>query len=216
MSTAIIVIGESGTGKTASLRNFDPAQTLLIQCLKKPLPFKKPGWAPVTKKGGNIIVSDQSESIIAAMKKTTRDVIVLDDFQYMMVHEFMLRSSESGFKKFNDIGRHAWNVLIAIAEEVPPQKRVYVLSHSTTDEAGRTRTKTVGKLLDEKITVEGMFTVVLRTVVEAGQYYFATRNNGSDTTKTPMDLFDDDLIPNDLAAVDQAICAYYDLAAAAA
>jgi hypothetical protein len=213
MSIATLVIGESGTGKTASLRNFDPATTLLIQCQRKPLPFKAPGWglASNANKQGNIIVTDLSAKIIETMTKTRREVIILDDFQYMMTNEFMRRSEEQGYQKFSDIGRHAWDVLSAAAG-LPAEKRVYILGHTATDDFGKTRAKTVGKLLDEKISVEGMFTIVLKTVVEGGDYFFATRNNGADTTKTPMDLFPDDLIPNDLAAVDHAICEYYDLA----
>ena len=124
------------------------------------------------------------------------------------------RSDEKGFEKFTDIGRHAWNILGA-ASDLTDGRRVYILAHTNTDDSGRTRCKTIGKLLDEKITVEGMFTIVLRTLVRDGQYFFATQNNGSDTTKSPMGMFDEQLIDNDLATVDNAICSYYGLTAAA-
>lgn len=214
MSYPTLVLGESGTGKTASLRNFNPANTLLIQCLAKPLPFKQKGWGVHSKENpsGNMLVYQHSDEIINAMNKTGRSIIVVDDFQYLMVNEFMRRANESQFQKFTDIASHAHNVLLA-ARDLAPSKRVYLLSHSFTDEAGKTRAKTVGRLVDEKIVLEGMFTIVLRTVVEGGTYQFATRNNGSDTVKTPMGLFgDEELIPNDLAAVDAAICEYYGIA----
>jgi len=212
MSTATLIIGESGTGKTASLRNFDPARTLLIQVIRKPLSFKKPGWGLVSSANpsGNIIVSDDSETVIHAMRKTRRKIIVLDDFQYVMANEFMRRSQETGFQKFSDIGRHAWDLFNAAAG-LPDDVRVYIMSHSQSDDFGKTKCKTLGKLLDDKITVEGMFTIVLKTVVQGGEYSFATRNNGQDTTKTPIGLFDDDHIENDLAMVDAKICDYYDL-----
>lgn len=212
MSTVTMILGESGTGKSASLRNLDPEQTLLIQAIKKPLPFKAAGWKLATKDnpGGSILVRDQAAVIVGAMKKTQRKIIVLDDFQYVMANEFMRRSAEKGFDKFTEIGKNAWDILTEAAR-LPDDVRVYILSHVETNDSGRTKIKTIGKMLDEKITLEGMVTIVLRTVVQDGQYLFATRNNGSDTTKTPMGLFDQDLIDNDLAAVDTAIFHYYDL-----
>lgn len=210
MSIPTLVLGESGTGKSASLRNMDPSKTLLIQSIRKPLPFRSNGWSylSASNKAGNMLVSDQSAQIISAMHKTSRDVIVIDDWQYILANEFMRRTDERGFDKFTDIGRHAWDILTAAAG-LSTQKRVYILAHTQSDELGRTKVKTIGKLLDEKITPEGMFTIVLRTIVQNGNYLFSTRNNGSDTVKTPMGLFDDELIENDLAAVDAAIADYY-------
>ena len=210
MSIATLIIGESGSGKTASLRNFNPESTLLIQALKKPLSFKAKGWGIINNENtkGNIIVSDDHNNIIFLMKKTRRKVILVDDFQYIMANEFMRRNDERGYDKFNDIGRHAWDILNA-ASQLPDDVRVYLLGHSTTDENGHIKAKTIGKMLDDKITVEGMFTIVLRTVVQGGEYTFATQNSGSDTCKTPMGMFDEMNIPNDLAAVDAAICNYY-------
>lgn len=218
MSIATIILGESGTGKTTSLRNLDPAHTLLIQAIQKPLPFKSAHWKPI-KDGGNIYVSDNSQAIVAAMKKTTREIIVIDDFQYQMSNEFMRRVTDkevgnAAFAKYNEIARSAWDILNAAAS-LPSNKRVYILSHTQTDELGRIKIKTIGKLLDEKITIEGMVSIVLRTSVVNGNYLFSTKNNGHDTTKTPMGLFDADLIDNDLAAVDSAIFSYYGLQEAA-
>lgn len=214
MSIATIVLGQSGTGKSSSLRNLDPASTLLIQAIHKPLPFKATNWKPV-KDGGNIFVSDNSAQICAAMYKTTRDVIVIDDFQYTMANEFMRRvtnqeAGASAFQKYNEIAKSAWDILNAAAN-LPSHKRVYLLSHTQTDESGNVKIKTIGKLLDEKITIEGMVSIVLRTSVVNGNYLFSTRNSGNDTTKTPIGLFDDELIENDLALVDAAIYQYYEL-----
>ena len=212
MSIATMILGESGTGKSSSMRNMDPAETLLIQVVRKPLPFRAKGWSYLTNenKGGNIIVSDSWERIIQLCQKTSRKQIVIDDFQYVLANEFMRRSQETGFTKFTEIGRHAWEIFTAVAS-LSDDVRVYLLSHTQTDEAGTTKCKTIGKMLDEKISVEGMFTIVLRTAVSDNQYTFSTRNNGSDTVKSPMGLFDQERIENDLAAVDAAICEYYDL-----
>lgn len=213
MSIATMVIGESGTGKSASMRNLSAADTLLIQTVKKPLPFRSAEWKRFDKEHcptGNIFTTDDSRQIVSLMQRTRRPIIVIDDFQYLLANEYMRRSDEKGFEKFSDIGRHAWDVLSA-ASQLGDRTRVYILAHSATDEFGRTRAKTIGKLLDEKITVEGLFSIVLRTVVRDGDYHFATRNTGQDTTKSPIGLFDADLIDNDLAAVDAAICEYYEL-----
>lgn len=212
MSIAVMILGESGTGKTSSLRNLDPANTLLIQAISKPLPFRVAGWKPVSKDNphGSIFVTDHADTICKAMHRTQKDVIVLDDFQYVMANQFMRRSDEKGFEKFTDIGRDAWNILNA-ASQLAPHKRVYILAHTQTDDTGKVKAKTIGKLLDEKITIEGMFSIVLRTAVVNGQYLFCTQNNGNDTTKSPIGLFEDFHIENDLSAVDAAIFTYYGL-----
>lgn len=205
MSIATLILGESGTGKSASLRNLDPDTTLLIQTIDKPLPFRATGWKPQ--------VTDNWETIIKYMHAAAergKERVVIDDFQYLLANEFMRRSAERGFDKFTEIGLHAWSV-IREAASAHKGLRVYLLSHTTTDDAGHTKAKTIGKLLDEKITVEGMFTIVLRTMINDQGYFFSTQNSGQDTTKSPIDMFSDRLIPNDLAAVDEAICSYYNI-----
>jgi len=207
-----MVLGTSGTGKSTSLRNMNPAETLLIQVVKKPLPFKS-NWKSVND-GGNIYHSDNWESIIKAMQKTTREIIVIDDLQYLLANEFMTRAHEKGYEKFTEMARHYFDVITA-ATNLQDYKRVYLLSHTDVSEQGQVKAKTIGKLLDEKITIEGLLTIVLRTHVINGQYVFSTKNSGSDTVKTPIGLFDDDHIENDLMAVDKAIKEYYDLKQAA-
>ena len=209
MSIATLILGESGTGKSTSLRNFDPKKTLLIQSIHKPLPFRPKGWQQCEKgKGGNIFTTDNAEQICKAMVRAPQDIIVIDDYQYIMANEFMRRGMEKGFDKFTDIGMNAWKIC-DLAAKLPPHKRVYILSHTQNDDYGRTKIKTIGKMLDEKITLEGMFTICLRTAVKDGVYQFSTQNNGSDTVKSPMGLFDKLFIDNDLALIDGIICDYY-------
>ena len=204
MATVTLILGKSGSGKSTALRNFVPSDVALIQVIKKPLPF------PSAKLWAQTLVTDDHAKIIRAAQKTARKVIVIDDYQYVLANEFMRRSQEKGYEKFNDIGRHTWDVFDALLK-LPDDVRVYILSHTEETDSGQIKMKTVGKMLDDKITLEGMVTIVLRALVQDGSHYFSTRNNGSDTTKAPMGMFGDDLIENDLAAVDAAICSYYDL-----
>ena len=211
MSIATLILGQTGTGKSFSMMKLDPKNTLLIQAVKKPLPFKSKDWSYFEKKkGGNIFVCDDTNKILAAMRKTQKKVIVIDDFQYIMSNEFMRRYNEKGFDRFNEIARHAWDVL-SLANVLLDDVRVYILGHTTTDEFGNTKVKTIGKMLDEKITIEGLFSIVLKTVVSTGDYKLSTKNSGQDTVKTPFELFDDDLIDNDLKFIDDAICEYYNI-----
>ena len=214
MSISTVILGKSGTGKSTSLRNFDPATTMLIQVIRKPLPFRATGWSYYDKENnptGNIFVTEKWDSIILLMRKTQRKVIVVDDFQYLLANEFMRRTDERGYDKFTDIAKHAWEVMMA-ASDLPPDVRVYLLSHIEENEAtGAMKMKTIGKMLDEKITLEGLVTIVLRATVEDGRHLFVTRNNGMDTTKSPMGLFDADKIENDLKAADDAIADYYNI-----
>src|SRR6187399_835428 len=169
MSIAIMILGESGTGKSASMRNLDPEKTLLIQSVRKPMPFRSSAWKPYNKATatGTIMTTDNPVHIEGAMRKIQRPIVVLDDFQYVLANEFMRRSDEKGFDKFTEIGRHAWDLLRAAAD-LSDDRRVYIMAHTDSDETGRTRMKTIGKLLNEKITPEGMVTIVLRTSVRDG------------------------------------------------
>ncbi len=217
MSIASLILGDSGTGKTTSLRNLDPTETLLIQAVRKPLPFKSTEWKEISTENprGSIFVTDNSAKIVKAMQRTKKSIIVLDDFQYTMSNEFMRRvldkeTGNAAFAKYNEIARSAWDILTA-ASDLDDNKRVYILSHTQTDESGHTKVKTIGKLLDEKITIEGLVTIVMRTHRINGNYVFSTKNSGSDTVKTPLGLFDDEHIENDLAIVDAAIFEYFNL-----
>lgn len=205
MSTPVLILGESGTGKSTSMRNLDPETTLLIQAIRKPIPFKASGWGyfdPETKKG-NIFVTDKVSDIIALMQGTKRKKIVLDDYQYVLANELMRRFRETGYSKFSEIGFNGWN-LINVAAALPSDVHVYITAHTMIDEDGVIKIKTPGKLLNN-YSIEGMFSIVLRTAVRDGEYLFSVRNSGSDTVKSPIGMFTEDFISNDLAIVDKAI-----------
>ena len=201
-----LILGESGTGKSTSLRNMNPDTTFIFQSIKKPLPFKGNKY---TKE--NLMVTDNYETIIKGLLKLDKQDkftdVILDDSQYIMANEFMRRSKEKGFEKFTEIGEHYWRILETCnsLENI----NVFILSHTDENEMGKVKIKTIGKLLDDKITIEGMVTIVLRTCVEGGEYFFRTKNNGQDTVKSPLGMFDDELISNDLEEVRKAINSYY-------
>ena len=215
MGTATLILGESGTGKSASLRNFNPDDVLLIQVVKKPLPFKSSNWQQFTNenKQGSLISTDEWGMILKVINHSIawgKKIIIIDDFQYVMSNEFMRRSEEKSFDKFTEIGRHTWEIIRA-AQNAPDDLRIYFLCHTEETATGKVKMKTIGKMLDEKITVEGMFSIVLRTLSRDGQYLFSTINNGMDTVKSPMGMFNANEVENDLALVDSIICDYYGL-----
>lgn len=208
MSIATLILGQSGTGKSTSLRNLNPNDVLLIQAVRKPLPFRSAEWKALNADGGSIYVTDNAEQIIKIMRKSSRKIIIIDDMQYIMANEYMRRSNETGFSKFTEIGRKTWEIFTE-ASNLADDVRVYMLSHIEQNDQGFTKIKTIGKMLDEKITLEGLVTVCLQTAVINEQYVFMTKNNGQNTVKSPIGLFESDHIENDLNFVDQKIQEYY-------
>ena len=204
MANIVLVIGDSGTGKSASLRNFKPDEVLVINCAGKPLPFKNhfqqitPTFEKLTK------------DVQKALATTEKKVVVVDDAQYIMSFQYMRRIKENGWDKWNDIQGDFFNI-IQDAKNLPKDVVVYFLSHLQRDDAGHEKVKTMGKMLDEKITIEGLFTIVLKTAVTDGQYYFLTQNSGLDTVKSPIGMFDTYAIDNDLKYVDTKIRNYYEI-----
>jgi hypothetical protein len=210
MSTAVLILGESGTGKSTSLRNLDPSKTLLIQAIRKPLPFKANGWKvrASLKSDGNVIQTDDAALIEKLLRQSPHEIVVVDDYQATLTGEFMRRSGETGYQKYTDIGRNVWNICMA-AGDLAPHRRIYILSHTSTDEFGHTRMKTVGKMVDQYVVPEGFFTIVLRTLRRDQQYVFSTQTNGLDCCKSPLGMFEDQFIDNDLAEVDRTVCEFY-------
>lgn len=200
MGVPILILGESGTGKSASMRNFKPEEIALVNVAGKPLPFRG--------KFEETIDSDSYRQIKKFMKESFADIVVIDDAQYLMANEFMRRSSERGYDKFTEIGVNFWDLVRSVVE-LPPEKIVVFMAHIERDANGNEKIKTIGKLLDEKITVEGMFTIVLKTSVSDGKFSFMTVNNGHDTVKSPIGLFASSEIDNDLKAVIASVREYY-------
>lgn len=205
MGQLVYILGRSGSGKSFSMRNFPKDKYAVINVQGKILPFKGAGKVEVT-------TTDESDEIIKALKiyAKTYKSIVIDDYQYTMANEFMRRSYERGYDKFTEIGRHAWDIANAVSE-LPNDVIVYIMCHTDRDEEGNEKIKTIGKLLDEKICLEGMSTIVLKTNVSDGVYTFLTQNSGKDTVKSPAGMFPTYAVDNDLYYVDQKIRNYYEL-----
>lgn len=199
MAIIVMVYGQSGTGKSTSLRNFAPEDVCIVNVSGKPLPFRNKH---------KTFNTDDYMAIDTAIKKAPAKSIVIDDATYLMTNEYMRTAKVTGYQKFTDMALNYFT-LIKTAAALPDDRIVYFLGHSETDVNGNEKFKTIGKMLDEKVTLEGLFTIVLKTVVQDGKFQFATKNSGQDTVKSPMGLFDDALIENDLAAVDAAIRDYY-------
>ena len=207
MGVLVFCLGRTGTGKSFSMRNFPQNKLAVVNVQGKILPFK--GGAKIEQTS-----TDDSDKIVKAIKIYAKDYksIVIDDYQYVMSNEFMRRATERGYDKFTEIARHAWDIANEV-KDLPSDVIVYVMCHTDTDAEGVERLKTIGKLLDEKIYLEGMSTIVLKTVVSDGKYSFVTQNNGKDTVKSPADMFPSYAIDNDLWYVDQKIREYYGLGA---
>lgn len=210
-STVIYVIGKSGRGKSTAIRSLDPEYTYIINCVGKLLPFPKGRQYTPNK---NLLVEQNALKIIAAMKKVSSagfKNLVIDDIQYVMAGEFMLKALERGYDKFSIMARNMWNILIT-ATNLAPDMKVYIMAHEE-DTGSERRFKTLGKLLDEKITPEGLAPIVLFADMEPQDkgtklYYLSTQTDGVTSAKSPMDMFPD-RIPNDLKLVSDRIDEYY-------
>jgi hypothetical protein len=200
-SVPVLLIGKSGSGKSASLRNFKKEEIAIANVLGKPLPFKSDLDAPKV---------DDYNVILKAIEKTDKKIIVIDDANYLITNEFMNKSSIKGFDKYNEMGNNFFNLINGI-KNVEGGKTVYLIMHEDTDDDGNVKPKTIGKLLDDKVNIQGMFTICIRSMFDNGNYIFRLKTNGQDCVKTPIGLFDEEQIENDLKLVDNKIREYYDL-----
>lgn len=198
----IMIEGESGSGKTYAVKNMDPETTGIFLVEKPRLPFKKA--FPYTLKNATY------SHILKSLSEHKLKSYVIDDSQYLLVNEFFDRAREVGYQKFTDMALNFRNLVHFVTNNGPDDVIVYFLHHTETDANGRVKAKTVGKLLDEKLTVEGLFDIVLRTEIDQEGHWFRTQSDGYDTVKSPEDMFDLK-IPNDLAFVDKKVREYYGL-----
>lgn len=205
MALPVLIIGKSGSGKTTSLRNCVDQSFSMINVLKKPLPFR--GKIPT-------IQTDNYEQIMEAMRKSTSKSIVIDDAGYLITNHFMRGHSTAGkgngvFALYNDLGDRYWNLIQFVINGLPEDKIVYFIMHEDKNDFGDVRPKTIGKMLDEKVCLEGMFTIVLRCVKEGDKHLFITQSADGAVSKSPMGMFEQLEIDNDLLMVDKTIREYY-------
>ena len=225
MAQTVLVIADSGTGKSTSIRTLNPKETFIINIANKPLPFKgwKKRYVPCNKENpeGNIISTSSSSGILKAMKHVNDKMthiknLIIDDWQYMSSFEYFDRANEKGYDKFTQIAAS-----LAAVAKTPKDLRddltVIFLTHSeeSTDINGnrKVKAKTIGKMIDNTLTLEGLFSIVLFGVVRKNDdntftYGFETQNNGENTCKSPMGMFEEAFIPNDLKYVTDCIYSY--------
>ena len=200
-SVPILLIGKSGSGKSTSLRNFTKDEVAVINVLGKPLPFKSDIKAPKI---------DDYKNILNQIKLTKKPTIVIDDANYLITNDFMENASIKGYEKYNEMAKSYFELINGI-KNIEGGKTVYLIMHEDTDEDGNIKPKTIGKLLDDKVNIQGMFTVCIRSVFENGQYIFKLKTNGQDCVKTPFGMFEQDTMENDLKAFDTVVREYYEL-----
>lgn len=208
-----MILGESGAGKSRSMKHLNPADTLVIQPIRKPLPFRSANWQPFCKDNpqGAVMVTDHIPTIIKCIvnaEKWGKQNVVIDDAQYIMVNESLRRCGETGFTKFTEMAK-GYVDLIHAAANTNNNVRVYFMTHIQTDDFGFSRAKTVGKMIDTQVCLEGLFSIVMKCQARDGRHFFSTKTSGHDPVKTPEEMFDSEEIENDLASVDAAICDYY-------
>lgn len=202
MGIPVLILGESGSGKSTSLRNFEPEEIRVFNVASKPLPFRK-----------RLSTMDNATygDIAKALKKPDRRVYAIDDSQYLMAFESFNRAKEVGYGKFTDIALNFRGLIDFVNNGAPPDCIVYFLHHTEITDAGRTKAKTIGKMLDNQLTVEGLFSIVLLCQTDGQTHKFVTQSDGFTTAKSPMDMFPGE-IDNDLKMVDSAIREYWGLA----
>lgn len=209
MAKKILILGRSGTGKSTAIRTLEPTETFIIKCTEKELPFKNSSKL-YNKEQKNCYTINNISTVLAALKKINENkkikAVVLDDFHYLMTYEYKAKADEIGFKKFEDIAFGIMNIFETI-DNLRDNLIVYVISHTQTDQFGEISTKTIGKFLDDKLVIEGLFTTVLLSTSASNEYKFIT--NGLVPAKSPIDMFSEQYIPNDLQLINAIIEEFY-------
>ena len=200
MGIPVLIMGESGSGKSASLRNFGEKEIGVFNVASKPLPFRKKLPA----------VTGGYQTIVKSLRSPTLKAYAIDDSQYLMAFESFEKADEVGYGKFTKMALNFYNLVQFVIRETPPDVIVYFLQHTEKTEDGRTKAKTLGKMLDNQLTLEGLFSIVLLCKTDGMRHWFETQSDGATTAKSPMGMFDRE-IENDLAEVDKAIRDYWEL-----
>lgn len=215
MGLVVMIYGKSGSGKSRSMKGFADDEILLVNVQRKALPFRnkfKYVYSPKDDEKGNAV-----EKIKCALKKMPVKTAVIDDAGYLMTNAFMKghsqpKSGSSSFDLYNDIADQFWGLLNFIVNDLANNVIVYIVMHEETSDYGETKLKTIGKLLDQKVCLEGMVTICLRCLTNGEQHWFSTQSTGMDISKSPEEMFPKE-IDNDLKFVDSTIREYYGMVA---
>ena len=201
MGLPVLTLGPCGSGKSTSMRNFEPGEIGIFNVASKPLPFRKK--LPKLNNAGY-------KQIIAGLSKPKLKTYVIDDSQYLMAFQMFDKAKEVGYNKFTDIALDFRNLIQFIITGVPDDVIVFFLHHTEETETGKIKAKTIGKMLDNQLTLEGLFSIVLLCETDGQAHKFITQSDGYTTAKSPMDMFPLE-IDNDLKLVDKTIREYYEL-----
>ena len=212
----VLIMGASGSGKSTSLRNLPAEETAIINITNKPMPFRNKDNKKIVslkdfKKDGEQDLSYEElyKRIITTIKATKKKIIVIDDSSYMMTFENFEKANNKGYDKFTNMAKNYYD-LIKSAISCDDEKIVYVITHEEIDDVNQLyRPKTIGKMLSNQLVIEGLFSIVLRSLYKNGEYIFQTQNDGTSVCKSPMDLFKQKEMPNDLLEIDKLIREYY-------
>lgn len=202
MGVAVLVLGASGSGKSASMRNFKENDVRILNVASKPLPFRNVNKLKKADKATYAMIK-------GAVKSEQTLSYVVDDAQYLMAFESFDKINETGYSKFSAMAKNYEDMLRTIQEDTSPDTIVYIMQHIDKDEDGNIKAKTLGKMLDQQLTVEGLFSIVLLAKAEERRHFFVTQSDGTNPCKSPMGMFDEIEIDNDLKMVDDTIREYY-------
>lgn len=228
MAQSILIVGDSGSGKSTGIKDLDPSTTVIFNTANKPLPFK--GWkSKYSQENKNLVsLGDMLDSagervnfaklrtfLDAVNKKESIKTLIIDDFQYIFAYEYFARANEKGYDKFTQLAK-AMSDISTYPIKMRDDLTVFFLTHSEeaydSDGAKKIKAKTIGKMIDNVLTLEGLFSIVLFSKVaktkDGIEYIFETKNNGENTCKSPMGMFEDARIPNNLQQVIDAVTEY--------
>ncbi len=209
MGFPVLILGESGSGKSTSLRNFEPNEIGIFNVAGKPLPFRKK-LPSINLADPFKVPNGRYGTILGTLKKNNLKAYVIDDSQYLMAFDSFEKANIKSYDKFTDMAINFQKVLRA-ASETDNDTIVYFLHHTELRDDGKIKAKTIGKMLDNQLVIEGLFPIVLLADIHEGEYIFRTKSDGSNPVKTPLGMFETETIPNDLKAVDTVIRDYWDL-----
>ncbi len=208
MGVGVLIIGKSGSGKSTSMRNFKSDEVGIINTISKPLPFKNVNELKT-------INTDNYLDVKKILEKSKSRSVIIDDAGYLITNQFMREHSSVGggnavFSLYNQIADNFWSLTEKI-KELPEDKIVYLLMHEEKNDFGDIKPKTIGKLIDEKVCLEGLFSIVLRAKKQDNNYLFFTQSTENDVAKSPIGMFEELFIENDLKKVDDIIREYYNI-----
>lgn len=210
MGIPVLILGESGSGKSASLRNFTAEDIGIINVASKPLPFRNTMKPYNVSKAAKEKGKSRYALIKNAISKGTVKSFAIDDSQYLLAFDSFDKAKETGYGKFTDMAINFKELIDFVINDLPDDKIVYFLHHCETTDTGKVKAKTIGKMLDSQLTVEGLFAIVLFCVADGQTHKFITQSDGYSTAKSPMEMFALE-IDNDLKMVDTTIREYYNI-----